>query len=584
MNKRFLNALLFGAVVLSTGAFTSCNNDDVDDLKSRVSVIEVAIDDIKTQLGNALMTGASITKVDEKDGTYTLTLSDGQKIVIKPGGGNISMVVTDTEAIITIEGEKYVLPLGSLVNSLIYSPETIDGIVEIGNAGVTVNFLARPALKNLDGAQFTIAESHVLTRAADGEQFKVNGEAKLEGDFIKVPIKALGEAEGGKTYAVSLQMNLKGTIIGSNYFNVKVSDDFSSVAEDLGGVTIKADYAPKDLADGFKEMTVNGLDLLKEFNFKDLFSELPEGAEFVVAGNNKQPGGKAQEKRELLSKSLASDGKWKFSERPGTSFNDNVDRPGFLVNVVVDDVVKAKIYVVIIDELANVDFTANGLIGNFEAEWGGRETAMGMGVQTLNFPKAITNYESEIPIIHGSSKENFFEKWANYSISFEGESLIFHNGTTLEMGDIAKKYAEGCRGIYWFYRGFAVYVPEALATVEDGDKKVYIAENGKKYGGGDGYDYDGWLGQYNDYINNPIGFYQTVIDWGFGDLTMDEKNGDFHFPESYTGYGLRIALGAGYEYAYGVKPLHGTGTDQLGMLFINRRVAPEGATMPAPKP
>ena len=32
------------------------------------------------------------------------------------------------------------------------------------------------------------------------------------------------------------------------------------------------------------------------------------------------------------------------------------------------------------------------------------------------------------------------------------------------------------------------------------------------------------------------------------------------------------------------KPLHAAGADQLGMLFINRRVAPEGATMPAPKP
>ncbi|MEI3468071.1 MAG: hypothetical protein V8Q76_04325 [Bacteroides intestinalis] len=87
-----------------------------------------------------MMTGASITKVDESNGTYTLTLSDGQKIVIKPGGGNISIVVTDTEAIITIEGEEYILPLGSLVNSLIYSPETIDGIVEIGNTATTVNF------------------------------------------------------------------------------------------------------------------------------------------------------------------------------------------------------------------------------------------------------------------------------------------------------------------------------------------------------------------------------------------------------------------------------------------------------------
>ena len=39
-------------------------------------LIEVAIDDIKTQLSKALMTGASITKVDESNGTYTLTLSD----------------------------------------------------------------------------------------------------------------------------------------------------------------------------------------------------------------------------------------------------------------------------------------------------------------------------------------------------------------------------------------------------------------------------------------------------------------------------------------------------------------------------
>ena len=43
------------------------------------------------------------------------------------------------------------------------------------------------------------------------------------------------------------------------------------------------------------------------------------------------------------------------------------------MNVVADDVVKAKIYVVIVDELADVDFTANGFVGNYEAEWGGTE-------------------------------------------------------------------------------------------------------------------------------------------------------------------------------------------------------------------
>lgn len=578
MNKRFFNALLLGAVVLSTGTFISCNDDDIDDLKSRVSVVETAVGELEAELATALKTGASIVKVEENNGTYTLTLSDNQKIVIQPGGGNISITVTDTEAIITVNGTKYTLPLGSKVNSLIYSPETIDGIVEVGNTGATVRFLPRPALTSIEGAEFTIAESHVLTRAADGEQFKVNGAAELNDGFIVVSIKALGEAEAGKMYAVSLQMKFGGTVIGSNYFNVKVADDFSAVAEDLGGVIIKADYAPKDLADGFKEMTINGLDLLQDLNFKDLFSELPENAEFAVASSSKQPGGKAQEKHGLLSSSLKIDGAWRFSERPGTSFNENADRSGFLVNVLADDVVKAKIYVVIADELADVDFTANGLVGIYEAEWGGTEKAIGLGAQTLNIPKALTNYETDIPTIHNGA-DGFFPNWANYSIKMGDEELIFNNGSTLEMGPLAKQYAEGCRGLYYFFRGFAVYVPATLGT-----EGKYTGSDGKEYNAGEGYGYDMWMGQYNEYINDPVGFYNNIREWGFGDFTMDEKTGDFHFPESYTGYGLRIAFDGGYEYAYGVKPIHAKDQDQLGMLFVNRRVAPEGATMPAPKP
>lgn len=576
MNKRFFKVLLCGAVVFSTGTFTSCDNGDIDDLKSRVSVVEVAIDDIKAQLGKALMTGASITNVKEENGTYTLTLSDKQQIVIKPGGGSISIVVTDTNAVITIEGVEYVLPLGSLVNSLIYSPESVDGIVAIGNTGVTVNFLARPALKSLDGAQFTIAESHVLTRAADGEQFKVSGEAKLEGDFIKVPIKALGEAEAGKIYAVSLQLNLRGTIIGSNYFNVKVADDFSSVAEDLGGVDIKAAYAPKDLADGFKEMTINGLDLLKALNFKDLFSTVPANAEFVVVSQSKQPSGKAQEKVDMLKSSLAKDGTWAFSQRPGTSFNDNVDRPGFLVNVLANDVVKAKIYVVINDELADVDFVAG--LSQAEAEWGGREKSLTLGAQNIDIQKAFTNYAEDFTIIH-NGKAEFFEKWASIAVTTANEdNILFNDGDKLALGDLGKAYAAGCRGLYWFYRGFAMYVPEALATGgADGTK--YVATNGKEYAGGEGYDYDIWLGQYNEYIDNPGTFYANVATWG---VTINEKTGVLTFPVAYTGYGFRIGVGVAYEYAYGVKKIGKD--DQLGLFFFNRRVAPDGATMPAPKP
>ena len=73
--------------------------------------------------------------------------------------------------------------------------------------------------------------------------------------------------------------------------------------------------------------------------------------------------------------------------KAGTSFNDNEERPGFLVNVVADDVVKAKIYVVIVDELADVDFTANGLVGNYEAEWGGTEKAQPLGGRKAELPE-----------------------------------------------------------------------------------------------------------------------------------------------------------------------------------------------------
>lgn len=566
MNKRFFNALLLGAVVLSTGTFVSCDNDDVDDLKSRVSVIEVAIDDIKTQLSKALMTGASITKVDESNGTYTLTLSDGQKIVIKPGGGNISIVVTDTEAIITIEGEEYILPLGSLVNSLIYSPETIDGIVEIGNTATTVNFLARPALKSLDGAEFTIAESHVLTRAADGEQFKVSGDVTLEGDFIKVPIKALGEAEAGKTYAVSLQLNLKGTIIGSNYFTVKVSDDFSSIAEDLGGVTIKADYSPQDLADGFKEMTIKGSDLLVALNFKDLFSELPANAEFVVASSGKQPGGQAQEKQELLSKSLKKDGTWAFSERPGTSFNENADRKGFLINVLADDVVKAKIYVCINDELADVDF-ASTFNEKYEGEWGGRTKSLALGAQVIDIQNTFTNWEEDYAEITHRGK-SFLENWANanYQVqTADGETVLFCDGNTLVMDDIAKKYAQFSRGIYWYFRGISILVPEAYG-------KWMNPATGKEVNGGDEI-----VGGFNDAHREDPEVYEAGFA-KYGGVTMDQKTGKITLNDTYTGYGFRFAIAAVYEYAYGWKKLHKA--DQFGFFFFNRRVMPEGTTIP----
>ena len=143
MNKRFKNMLLCGAVLaVSAGMFTSCDDDDNYD--TRLSVLETAMADLQAQLNKALTVGASITNVQENEGTYIITLSDGQVLTIKPGAGGgeaVSVTVTDSEAIIKVGDKEYKLPLGSAVNSLIYSPEYADGEVLISDAtGAQVQF------------------------------------------------------------------------------------------------------------------------------------------------------------------------------------------------------------------------------------------------------------------------------------------------------------------------------------------------------------------------------------------------------------------------------------------------------------
>ena len=566
MKKHFFSALLFGAVFFSAETLISCDNDDIDDLKSRVSVIEIAIDDIKTQLSKALMTGASITNVVEKEGTYTLTLSDGQTIILKPGGGaDISVIVTDTEAIIKIDGEEYRLPLGSKVNSLIYVPEYEDGLVKLGNTPVEVKFLARPAINNLDGAEFTIAEAHELkTRGVDGEEFGVRGEIRIEGEYIVVPIKGIG-CEAEQTYAVSVQLNIGGTVIGSNYFNIEVSSDFFFNAEEIGGFKIKDEYKPSEVNEnGFCQMTVNGVDLLSTItNFKDFFEELPENAIFRVAATAKQPEGDAQEKRELLSRSLKPDGTWQFVERPGTNFNKEEGQSGFLINIVVDDVIKAKIYVCIDDELADLDF-ANVFTEEVECEWGGREKSLPMGTQEIDIQRTFTNWSEDYTIIHRG--QSFLENWANgaYQVqTADGDNVLIGDGSTILMDEIAKKYAAFSRGIYWYFRGISLIVPEAFGE--------WTSSEGKVVKGGEEI-----MGTFNDAHKEDPENYEKDFE-KYAGVKMDQKTGKIFLDERYTGWGFRFAIAATYEYAYGTKKLHTA--DQFGFFFFNRRMMPEGTVI-----
>lgn len=586
MKKQFFSTLLCGAVVLSAGTFVSCDNQ-YEELESRVTVLEGYISEIKAQLGKALMTGASITSAtQDAKGNWTFVLSNGETVVIYAStgggaGGGSSVTVTQGEGnfTITVDGESYTIPTGASVNSFVYVPEYVDGKVLLGNDGAKVKFLATPSA-DVSKASFEVLIAEELKTRAASSVLKVENAASENG-FIVLTLKGL-DVEAGKSYAVAVAMTTGGTTISSDVFTVEVAADFSFETEALGGVTIKEEYSPTAAdSEGFMSMTVKGSVLLEDaLNFASFFSELPEGAKFQAAPNAKQPGGKAQEKSDLLAQSLKEDGSFAWASRPGTAFNENAERPGFLVYVTANDQIKAKIYVVIVDELAGLEEAFfGGRTGNFEAEWGAREKALELGVNEIDICKVLTEWETSFgtteSIIH-NGRDTWFPFWPDYTVTTAAEDVvIFNDGGKLKMGELGEKYAKGCRGVYWFYRGFAIYVPEALAT--DGK---YIADDGSESSGAEQYGMiDSWMGQYNEYINNPTGFYnENVRKFGW---TLDEKTGILRTPENYTGYGARIAVDGGFEYAYGVYPLHGKGSDQCGMIFFNRRVAPAGATMPS---
>ena len=105
--KKFLTILALAATVCLAG----CNDDtddlwdEVNDLKSRVTALEtqvVALNENIEALSQLMRNGATITDVKQTDGTYTLTLSNGEVITLHQGS-TATAVIT----VIGIDAEGY---------------------------------------------------------------------------------------------------------------------------------------------------------------------------------------------------------------------------------------------------------------------------------------------------------------------------------------------------------------------------------------------------------------------------------------------------------------------------------------------
>ena len=111
MRKKYLSALLFGALLFaSAGTFTSCKDydDDIDGLRTEITDLKSAV----TELQNAVQNGKYVTAVSGNGNVITFTFSDGSTtpITIETESGEPSQTVTigeDGEVIINGEGTGY---------------------------------------------------------------------------------------------------------------------------------------------------------------------------------------------------------------------------------------------------------------------------------------------------------------------------------------------------------------------------------------------------------------------------------------------------------------------------------------------
>ena len=84
MNKKFLSAILFGALMVSsTGTFVSCKDydDDIDRIDKELSEVKETI----ASLDSAIKAGKFVQSCNEVTGGYELVFTDGSKITIKNG-------------------------------------------------------------------------------------------------------------------------------------------------------------------------------------------------------------------------------------------------------------------------------------------------------------------------------------------------------------------------------------------------------------------------------------------------------------------------------------------------------------------
>ena len=105
MNKKFLSAILFGALMVSsTGTFVSCKDydDDIDEINKEVTDLKSKLSDLESKVNAG---GAYVTKIESVDGGFKVSVSDGTSynLTVASAAAGSKVVIDDKTGEISID-------------------------------------------------------------------------------------------------------------------------------------------------------------------------------------------------------------------------------------------------------------------------------------------------------------------------------------------------------------------------------------------------------------------------------------------------------------------------------------------------
>ena len=331
-----------------------------------------------------------------------------------------------------------------------------------------------------------------------------------------------------------------------------------------------------------------GYSFAGEFDFKNLFVNLPADATFELAPVNEQ-NSEVSEYYESLTGNLAADGTWTRNARFAHDLNvsdENNAANGvrvylksagntlMTVNFYIVDPIKdlprtdSNGHVFISSPLMNKLNEIYGPYGGLEMELGGSQNWADMSLyhgDANDFNLAamlndVTNFQDQGPYFSGNDPEQvLFKEWPKFGISGTNGEEIFYNDTkagNLALSEYGAQLCKSSKGVYWEL-AWCVYVNCANWQLPEAERPTptvgNIAEGAPINGTKD------WV-EAQDAFREHVGIYIT-------------PDGHLRTTAAYKGAGARLSPRLHLEYDYGYACVS---TRYMFMLFVNRRWAGEG--------